>query len=40
MVTITYRIEANRHRAIKQTALENDTSIQAIIDYALAQIGL
>jgi hypothetical protein len=39
-VTFTFRMDAERHRRLRDLAHDNHTSIQAILDYALKQIGL
>lgn len=39
-VTVTYRLEPDRHLALKKAAVEYGISIQQIIDHALKQIGI
>jgi hypothetical protein len=39
-VTITYRVDPERHAQLKRAAVEYGISIQTIIDHALKQIGL
>lgn len=39
-VTITYRLDPERHLALKKAAVEYGISIQSIIDHALKQIGI
>jgi hypothetical protein len=39
-VTFTFRMDAERHKRLRDLAHDNHTSIQAILDYALKQMGL
>jgi hypothetical protein len=39
-VTFTFRMDAERHRRLRDLAHANHTSIQAILDHALKRMGL